>query len=168
MAKLQGFLEVAERQRKLHEQAMTSTQKMNKQGFKRLHRYYARKFFCEELCIQTFSLDYLGETIETPVIAPIHAPSDLKAHMTLFISEMEADQKRLVVLNNEFRAEHGKDFKHGEDMICCLSRLICKFKRRWFDRLEKTGWGGHDEFILDHFIHEKYKQKEKEDYEYED
>ena len=159
MSKLQPFLNVADHFCALNECAMNACHQFNMQGFKRLHRFYSREFFDKSLKVRNFSLDFLQEPLYSEGSDTIHTPSSLKESMSVFISNMQALLKKLAEANNAYRADYGVGFGCGEEMMKCMAMLLCKF-RRWYDRFEKNGWAAHDLFVLDNWLHAKYKERE--------
>lgn len=154
---------VVEKHIQLNKEAMACLQSMGFNGFKRMHRYNAEWLFCKQLKLANILFNMKREKLDLKPVSMVsdYMPMSIKDHLAKWDAEIEYSLKELGELNKAH-------FEKVGCTSCIIEKVICQMLddhgniQRWYYRGEDGDWLMHDMFMLDKYIHEKYKEKEKE------
>lgn len=144
-----------------NDRAMKACQMNGYNGFKRLHRYNAKKFFKMHLCLENEAYDKFRFVLpdkENDASAYSWGAS-LVDHLKRWDMQLDEDIDHLAMLNNEYRMCAGVGNCIAEKALCRMTKNHEK-TGRWIKRFEETK-SAHDQHELDDWLHEKYKAKEE-------
>lgn len=144
---------------KLNDKAMKHCHAMGFNGFKRMHRWNAKKFLCWHIDMENEAYDKHRMTLETKMEDFDYAPADIMTHLQKWDMKLAEDIKALAHYNNLYRDEAGKDNCVIDAALACMMKNYEK-AGRWSKRFMETK-SAHDMHELDDALHAKYKKKEK-------
>lgn len=137
-------------------------QKINMQGFKRLHRHLSKKFHC-------YYLEFLNNSINDYNIIPEshsefrpYTVSSFKDHLYNRLHILESHIKIMGELSKEFFNITGVIRCDMMAIQKCLYRSLCKTNRA-IQRFEDNKWMPHDIYVYDTKLHKKMKKIESEE-----
>ena len=138
-------------------------QKLNYQGFKRLHRHLSKKFHCMFLTLLNDSINNFDVVPQNHSEFIRYNSSSLKEHLNNRYELLLNDIKILGQLSKEFFEMAGFVNCTIKEMLDCMFRSLSKTKRA-IKRFDDNNWLQHDIYVYDNYLHKKIKKKEQEDY----
>lgn len=154
---------ILEQHIQFNKEAVTALQAMGFNGFKRMHRYNAQWYFCKQLKLANILFNMKREKLDLKPITMMteYAPMSLKDHLAKWDAHIEDS---LVELGDLNKAHLEKVGSTSPIIECIIYQMLDNHGniQRWYYRGEAGDWLMHDLFTLDKYIHEKYKEKEKE------
>ena len=153
--------QILEKHIQLNKEAMTALQFMGFNGFKRMHRYNAECFFHKQLKLANILFNMKREKLDFKPITMIveYSPMSIKDHLAKWDAEIEYALQELGELNK-------MHFEKLGCTSCIIEKIVCHMLddhgniQRWYHRGEGGDWLMHDMYMLDKYIHDKYKEKE--------
>lgn len=146
---------------KLNEIAMTITQSIGYNGFKRWHRYRSKEFLELKFALENLLFDEFRITPTIKEYELTYSPSSLEEHLRSWDSALSESIENLGSISNEYYETVGRDCKPIEKAI----KIMVKDKEKigkYIERFTQSDWLTLDMHIVDDKIHKKYKEKENE------
>lgn len=145
---------------KLNKLAMTATQSLGYNGFKRWHRCRSRKFFELKICLANELFDKFRIVANFKDYEVNYSPASIEEHLKSWESAIMEAIQELGTIN--------KDYFELTGISCgMVERAMCKMVRdyekigRLIKRFTESDWLTLDMHIVDDKLHEKYKAKEE-------
>ena len=151
-------------QKKFNNKAMKMCQASGFNGFKRLHRFLAKKFMCWHLELENEAFDRFQIVLESDVDDFKYSAGDLPDHLKTWAGYLETGMEKLAWLTNEYRMITGLGNCVAEAALCKMAKNYEK-ACRWHKRFKMTN-SMHDMYDFDAQLHEKYRKKEARDQNY--
>jgi len=142
-----------------NDKAMKNCHAMGFNGYKRMHRWNAKKFLCWHIDLENEAYDKYRMTLETKAADFDYNPSDLINHLQKWDMKLGEDIKALGHYNNLYREWAGKDNCVIDAALACMVKNYEK-AGRWYKRFMETK-SMHDMHDLDDTLHAKYKAMEE-------
>ena len=153
-----------------HSNASLESHKMGLQGFKRLHRYYARKDIEAKMKLEHYAIDMFGMTIK-PDWESFSELKDIKTVKEMLDCYLEHEMNKYAELAEVANELTVNEFLNESHMIReeleCVAREIIKC-RRYIQDYENSAWSWHHIRYIDNMLHDKFKKKEHEEFSYKD
>ena len=139
---------------------MIICQSIGYNGFKRWHRRRVKKFKCWSVGLENELFDNYRKQPNISTMPSMYSPTGLKEHLLSWDSCLENALGQLCKLSFKFLEATGV-------INCFIKKAICRLQkdrekvRRWYHRFEECNWSAHDIHVLDMFLHEHERKKEK-------
>lgn len=144
---------------KLNMLAMTATQSMGYNGFKRWHRYRTRQFLEYKLCARNELYDKFRIVPDFKDVELSYAPTSMEEHLKAWDKALLDAIQELGSINKEYYEVSGVDCSIA---TCAMKKMMRDYEKvgRYLKRFTESDWLTLDMHIVDDKLHCKYKEKE--------
>ena len=146
---------------KLNELAMSATQALGYNGFKRWHRHRARRLFDCKLRLMNDLFDKFRVRPEIGDYEVTYAPKTLEEHLKSWEKALLSAIEEVGEANKEYFALAGTRCELADELARCFAHDFEKVGR-YIRRFNESDWLALDMHIVDDRLHDKYKRKEEE------
>ena len=145
---------------KLNKLAMTATQSLGYNGFKRWHRCRSRKFFELKICLANELYDKFRIVANFKDYEVNYAPASIEEHLKSWESAILEAIEELGTINKDYFELTGISCGMVE---CAMCKMVRDYEKigRLIKRFTESDWLTLDMHIVDDKLHKKYKCKEE-------
>lgn len=145
----------------INDDAMKITQSLGYNGFKRLHRYNAKKLLCYHQKLDNYYFDRYRKILNPTIDVSSYNPTNLQSHLEKWKLSLEMSIQELGELNQEHFDLIGITNCIVDDLIKDFCKYLEKVNR-WIMRFNESNWNSIDCHYIDDYLHKKMKEKEGE------